>query len=65
MILKITANFGREKKISRGASVCGCFLLATCCFAGEGVSVGVSLTAGAIAGVAEHCVMYPVDSVKV
>lgn len=31
---------------------------------GEGVSVGVSLSAGAIAGIAEHCVMYPVDSVK-
>jgi hypothetical protein len=29
------------------------------------VSVGVSLSAGAMAGVAEHCVMYPVDSVKV
>ncbi len=29
------------------------------------MSVGVSLSAGAMAGVAEHCVMYPVDSVKV
>jgi hypothetical protein len=45
--------------------LCVDFLLSTYCFAGEGVSVGVSLTAGAIAGVAEHCVMYPVDSVKV
>ncbi len=27
--------------------------------------MGVSLSAGAMAGVAEHCVMYPVDSVKV
>ena len=25
----------------------------------------VSCTAGALAGVAEHCAMYPVDSVKV
>lgn len=27
-------------------------------------SVGVNMTAGAIAGVMEHCVMYPLDSVK-
>lgn len=28
-------------------------------------SVGVNMTAGASAGIMEHCVMYPVDSVKV
>jgi len=28
-------------------------------------SVGVNMTAGAIAGVLEHVVMYPLDSVKV
>lgn len=28
-------------------------------------SVAVHMTAGAIAGVMEHCVMYPLDSVKV
>lgn len=28
-------------------------------------SVSVNMTAGAIAGVLEHCVMYPLDSVKV
>jgi len=30
----------------------------------EGTSVGVTLAAGAMAGVMEHCVMYPVDCVK-
>lgn len=28
-------------------------------------NVSVNMTAGAIAGVLEHCVMYPLDSVKV
>lgn len=28
-------------------------------------SVGINMTAGAIAGVLEHIVMYPMDSVKV
>lgn len=28
-------------------------------------SIAVNMTAGAIAGVMEHCVMYPMDSVKV
>lgn len=28
-------------------------------------SVATNMTAGAIAGVLEHCVMYPLDSVKV
>lgn len=28
-------------------------------------SVGVNMTAGASAGIMEHCIMYPVDSVKV
>lgn len=28
-------------------------------------SVGVHMTAGAFAGIMEHCVMYPLDSVKV
>jgi solute carrier family 25 iron transporter 28/37 len=28
-------------------------------------SVGVNMVAGAIAGVTEHCLMYPLDSVKV
>lgn len=28
-------------------------------------NVGAHMTAGAIAGVMEHCVMYPLDSVKV
>jgi solute carrier family 25 (mitochondrial iron transporter), member 28/37 len=27
-------------------------------------SISVNMTAGAIAGVMEHCVMYPLDSVK-
>ncbi len=31
----------------------------------EGVGVVGSMTAGALAGTAEHLVMYPVDSVKV
>lgn len=28
-------------------------------------SVAIHMTAGAIAGIMEHCVMYPLDSVKV
>lgn len=28
-------------------------------------SVGVHMTAGAVAGIMEHCIMYPFDSVKV
>lgn len=28
-------------------------------------SVAVHMTAGAFAGIMEHCVMYPLDSVKV
>lgn len=28
-------------------------------------SIGTHMTAGAIAGIMEHCVMYPLDSVKV
>lgn len=28
-------------------------------------SVATNMTAGAIAGILEHCVMYPLDSVKV
>lgn len=28
-------------------------------------SVATNMTAGAIAGVLEHCIMYPMDSVKV
>lgn len=28
-------------------------------------SIGTNMTAGAIAGIMEHCVMYPMDSVKV
>lgn len=28
-------------------------------------SVGVNMTAGAFAGIMEHCIMYPLDSVKV
>lgn len=28
-------------------------------------SVGIHMTAGAVAGIMEHCVMFPVDSVKV
>ncbi len=31
----------------------------------ESTPLSVSVLAGATAGVAEHCVMYPVDSVKV
>ena len=31
----------------------------------DGSSVGVTLTAGAMAGIMEHCVMFPVDCVKV
>lgn len=27
--------------------------------------VGVHMTAGAVAGIMEHCVMFPIDSVKV
>ena len=30
----------------------------------EGSSLGVVLTAGAMAGIMEHCVMFPVDCVK-
>lgn len=29
------------------------------------VSLGTHMCAGALAGIMEHCVMYPVDSVKV
>lgn len=28
-------------------------------------SVGVNMTAGVVAGIMEHCIMYPFDSVKV
>lgn len=28
-------------------------------------NVGIHMTAGAVAGIMEHCVMFPVDSVKV
>lgn len=28
-------------------------------------SVSVHMTAGALAGIMEHCIMYPIDSVKV
>ena len=28
-------------------------------------SLGVTCFAGALAGIAEHCVMFPIDSVKV
>ena len=31
----------------------------------EGSSVGVTLGAGAMAGIMEHCLMFPVDCVKV
>ena len=31
----------------------------------EGTTVGVTLVAGAMAGIMEHCVMFPVDCVKV
>ena len=31
----------------------------------ESTPLGVVAVAGAVAGVAEHCAMYPVDSVKV
>ena len=27
--------------------------------------VGIHMTAGAVAGIMEHCVMFPIDSVKV
>jgi len=30
----------------------------------EGTSIGVTLVAGGLAGMFEHCVMYPIDSVK-
>ena len=30
----------------------------------EGASIGTVMTAGAIAGIMEHCVMFPVDCVK-
>ena len=31
----------------------------------DGSSIGVTLGAGAMAGIMEHCVMFPVDCVKV
>ena len=31
----------------------------------DGASVSVTLGAGAMAGIMEHCVMFPVDCVKV
>lgn len=30
-----------------------------------GTTVGINMLAGALAGVSEHAVMYPVDSIKV
>ena len=32
---------------------------------GENASVSVTMTAGAMAGIMEHCIMFPVDCVKV
>lgn len=31
----------------------------------ETPSVAINMTAGALAGILEHCIMYPMDSVKV
>lgn len=31
----------------------------------ETPSVTINMTAGALAGILEHCIMYPMDSVKV
>jgi solute carrier family 25 iron transporter 28/37 len=31
----------------------------------DGVPLAVTCFAGALAGIAEHCVMFPIDSVKV
>lgn len=32
---------------------------------GQNATVGQDALAGALAGIAEHCAMYPVDSIKV
>ncbi len=31
----------------------------------ETPSIAINMTAGALAGILEHCIMYPMDSVKV
>lgn len=31
----------------------------------ETPSISINMTAGALAGILEHCIMYPMDSVKV